>query len=129
MAKKAVAKPTEAELAILQVLWDRGPSTVRQVQEVVEKDRGTGYTTTLKLMQIMFEKGLLTRDDSERSHVYSAAASRSRTQKMIVSKMIDQLFEGSARQLVVQALSSRKSTPEELAQIRELLDSLEGKER
>lgn len=129
MAKKAVPKPTEAELAILQVLWDQGPSTVRQIQDVLEKDRGTGYTTTLKLMQIMFEKGLLTRDESQRSHIYSAAASRSKTQKMIVGKMIDQWFDGSARQLVVQALASRKSSPEELAQIRELLDSLEGKDQ
>ena len=129
MAKKTVPKPTEAELAIVQVLWDQGPSTVRQIQDVLEKDRGTGYTTTLKLMQIMFEKGLLTRDESQRSHIYSAAASRSKTQKMIVGKMIDQWFDGSARQLVVQALASRKSSPEELAQIRELLDSLEGKDQ
>ena len=113
-------------MAILSVLWDRGPSTVRQVQDVLEPERGTGYTTTLKLMQIMVGKGMLKRDESQRSHVYRAAISQSKTQKLLVGRLIDQVFEGSARQLVMQALASRKSTPAELAEIREMLDNLEG---
>ena len=122
---KSKSKPTEAELAILQVLWEKGACTVRQVQEVIQGQRGTGYTTTLKLMQIMFEKGLLKRDDSGHAHIYRAAVTRKRTQKQMVGQLLDQVFEGSAKQLVMQALSSRKSTSDELAEIRELLDDLE----
>ncbi len=125
MAKSNKPKPTEAELAILNVLWERGPSTVRQVQEELSGSRGTGYTTTLKLMQIMLEKALLKRDDSGHAHVYRAAVTRQRTQRQLVTKMLDQVFGGSAKQLVLQALSSRKSSPEELAEIRNLLDELE----
>jgi BlaI family transcriptional regulator, penicillinase repressor len=128
MTKGEATKPTEAELAILNVLWEAGPSTVRDVQNQLQSARGTGYTTTLKLMQIMYEKGLLKRDESNRSHVYSAAITRQKTQKMAVTKMIDQLFEGSAQQLVMQALASKKTTAKELAEIRNLLDSLERKE-
>ena len=128
MTKGEATKPTEAELAILNVLWEAGPSTVRDVQNQLQSARGTGYTTTLKLMQIMYEKGLLKRDESNRSHVYSAAITRQKTQKMAVTKIIDQLFEGSAQQLVMQALASKKTTAEELAEIRNLLDSLERKE-
>ena len=128
-SRKLPSKPTEAELAILQVLWQQGPSTVRQVQDLIGSQRGTGYTTTLKLMQIMFEKGLLQRDASSRSHVYSAAVSQQKTQKLMVSNLIDQVFNGSARQLVLQALSSSKSTAEELSEIRELLDTLEQQRR
>lgn len=128
MTKGEATKPTEAELAILNVLWEAGPSTVREVQNQLQSARGTGYTTTLKLMQIMYEKGLLKRDESNRSHVYSAAITRQKTQKMAVSKIIDQLFEGSAQQLVMQALASKKTTAKELAEIRNLLDSLERKE-
>ncbi|MEZ6093866.1 MAG: BlaI/MecI/CopY family transcriptional regulator [Pirellulaceae bacterium] len=124
MVAKKLPKPTEAELAILQVLWKQGPSTVRQVQDCLA-DRGTGYTTTLKLMQIMFEKGLLKRDESERSHVYTSAVPQTRTQKQLVSQLIDQVFDGSAQQLVMQALSSRKASADELAEIRALLDSIE----
>lgn len=118
-------RPTDAELAILNVLWDLGPSTVRQVHDQLECTRGTGYTTTLKLMQIMLDKGLLKRDDSAHAHIYSAAVSRTRTQRQIVGQLLEQVFEGSAQQLVLQALSSRKSSPKELAEIRELLDELE----
>lgn len=125
MKNKEVARPTEAELAILQVLWEQGPSTVRQIQDILESERGTGYTTTLKLMQIMFEKGLLTRDDSNRSHVYSAAVSRQKTQRRLVGDLVEQAFSGSAQQLVMQALSAKKSTPEELREIRKLIDELE----
>lgn len=130
MAKKTIKpKPTEAELAILQVLWERGASTVRQVQEELQEARGTGYTTTLKLMQIMFEKGLLHRDDSGHAHIFRAAITRNRTQQQLVRQLLDQVFNGSAQQLVLQALSSRKSTPDELAEIRKLLDDLEGGSR
>ena len=123
MAKQV--KPTEAELAILNVLWERGPATVRQVQEVLSEARGTGYTTTLKLMQIMLDKGLLNRDDSSHAHVYRAAYTRGKAQKQLLSQLVDQVFEGSAQQLVMQALSSKKSTPEELAEIKNLISDLE----
>lgn len=128
MTKSEQVKPTDAELAILNVLWEHGPCTVRQVQNQLQDERGTGYTTTLKLMQIMFEKGLLRRDDSIRSHVYSVAITRQKTQKALVTKMIDQLFDGSAQQLIMQALSSRKASTKELAEIRDLIDSFERKE-
>jgi BlaI family penicillinase repressor len=128
MTKGDANKPTEAEFAILNVLWEAGASTVRDVHNHLHSSRGTGYTTTLKLMQIMVEKGLLKRDESSRSHVYSAAVTRQRTQKIAVTKIIDQLFEGSAQQLVMQALASKRATPEELAEIRNLLDSLDRKE-
>jgi predicted transcriptional regulator len=125
MAPARPPRPTDAELAILNVLWDRGPATVRQVQEQLEGTRGTGYTTTLKLMQIMLDKGLLKRDDSVHAHVYEAAVSRQRTQRQIVGQLLEQVFDGSAQQLVLQALSGRKSSPKEIAEIRELLDQLE----
>jgi predicted transcriptional regulator len=125
MARRPHPKPTDAELAILNVLWRRGPSTVRDVQEALGAERGTGYTTTLKLMQIMLEKGLVRRNERQRTHVYEAATSRTKTQRQIVGQLVDQVFEGSAQQLVVQALSSKKSTPAELAEIRRLLDNLE----
>ncbi len=118
-------RPTDAELAILNVLWDSGPSTVRQVQERLESERGTGYTTTLKLMQIMFAKGLLHRDESGHAHVYRSAVSKKRTQRQIIAQVVDQVFNGSAQQLVLQALAARESTASELDEIRRLLDDLE----
>ena len=118
-------KPTEAELAILNVLWERGTSTVRQVQGELEASRGTGYTTTLKLMQIMLEKGLVKRDDSSHAHVYQASYTRGKAQKQLLGQLVDQVFEGSAQQLVMKALSSKKSTPEELAEIKRLIADLE----
>ncbi len=125
MAKRELPKPTDAELAILRVLWELGRATVRQVNEHLESERGTGYTTTLKLMQIMLEKGLLKRDDTTHAHIYSAAATRARTQRQMVGDVLDQVFGGSAQQLVMQALSSKKSSPAELAEIRQLLDEIE----
>jgi BlaI family penicillinase repressor len=124
-SKNATTRPTEAELAILQALWELGPSTVRQLQDLLKQDRGTGYTTTLKLLQIMLDKGLVKRDDSLHAHVYRAAVTRSKTQRKIIKQVMDQVFAGSAQQLVLQALSSQKSTPEELSEIRRLLDQLE----
>ncbi len=125
MVKKKLSNPTDAELAILRVVWKLGKASVRQVQERLESERGTGYTTTLKLMQIMLKKGLLRRDASQHAHVYEAAVTQIRTQRQIVGQVLEQVFEGSAQQLVMQALSSRKSSPAELAEIRQLLDKLE----
>jgi predicted transcriptional regulator len=119
-------KPTESELEILQILWERGLATVRDVHENLSKTKDVGYTTTLKLMQIMHEKGLVKRDESMRTHIYQASVNKEKTQKHILGKMIDSLFGGSSTQLVLQALgtSETKATPEELAKIQELLDNL-----
>lgn len=119
-------KPTESELEILQIIWTKGLATVREVHEELSKTKDAGYTTTLKLMQIMHEKGLVKRDDSMRTHVYQAAVNKERTQQHILSKMIDSLFGGSSTQLVIQALGdgNHKASPEEIEKIQELLDSL-----
>ncbi len=129
MSGKRLPKPTEAELAILATLWELGTATVREVQQRLAGQRGTGYTTTLKLMQIMLDKRLVKRDASTHAHVYQAAVSQRRTQKQIVVDVLDKVFDGSARQLVLQALSARRSTPEELAEIRKLLDELEREQK
>lgn len=115
------ARPTDAELAILQVLWNRGPSTVRQVFETLADARETGYTTTLKLMQIMAEKGLVVRDESARTHIYAAKASRDKTQQHLVTDLLDRAFGGSAATLVMQALSSHTTSAEELKDIERLI--------
>jgi len=122
-------RPTPAELEILRVLWQHGPRTVREVQEQLEQERPTGYTTVLKLLQIMTDKGLVRRDESARAHVYAAKAPEETTQKQLVRDLVDRAFGGSASQLVLHALSTRKSSKEELSQIRELLDRLEGGKR
>lgn len=123
MARKASRTPTESELAILQVLWDRGPATVRQVHEHLAGERATGYTTTLKLMQIMAGKGLVRRDASQLSHVYTAAIDRHKTQQHLVGQLVDRVFGGSAAPLVMQALAAKKPSPEELQQVRALIDT------
>jgi predicted transcriptional regulator len=125
MPKRKLAKPTEAELAILRVLWERGPSTVREVADALEGERAAGYTTILKLLQIMTAKGLVRRNVSARSHVYQASAPAETTQGQLVRDLLDRAFGGSAQQLVLQALSARRASPEELAEIRRLLDELE----
>jgi len=117
-------KPTEGELEILQVLWDRNSATVREVHEELAKVKESGYTTTLKLMQIMFEKGLVKRDDSNKTHIYQPNVSRDKTQKQMVGKMVNSLFGGSASQMVMQALGSQTTTREELEEIQKLLDNL-----
>jgi BlaI family transcriptional regulator, penicillinase repressor len=122
-------RPTPAELEILGVLWDHGPSTVREVHERLSKDRPTGYTTVLKLLQIMTEKGLVNRDEAARAHVYEARAPQEHTQRALVGDLLDRAFGGSAAKLVMQALSARQAPREELARIRKLLDELEGGER
>jgi BlaI family transcriptional regulator, penicillinase repressor len=118
-------RPTDAELAILRVLWERGPSTVRQVHASPHAERATGYTTVLKLLQIMAEKGLVDRDDTDRTHVYTARLSEERTQRQLLQDLLDRAFGGSALKLVMQALSTKRASPEELAQIRQLLDERE----
>ena len=113
-------RPTDAELAILRVLWMRGPSTVRQVAEAMGRE--AGYTTVLKLLQIMTEKRLVRRNESTRTHVYEAAYSEDQTQRHLVADLLNRVFDGSAAKLVVQALAASKTSPEELAEIRKLLD-------
>ena len=119
-------RPTDAELAILRVLWERGPSTVRQVHEALAI-RETGYTTTLKLMQIMADKGLVTRNETARTHVYSAMAGQEQTQRQLVQDLVDRAFGGSAAQLVLRALSAEGTSDAELKEIRQLIDDYREK--
>jgi predicted transcriptional regulator len=126
MSSNSCPRPTDAELAILNVLWAQGACTVRQVHASLSQTREMGYTTILKLMQIMFEKGLVTRDDSERSHVYKAKQKEQVTQRQLVADLMSRAFGGSTEKLVLQALSAKKATKEELAEIRRLLNELEG---
>ncbi len=118
------SKPTESELEILQVLWNKESATVRTVHEVLSKTKDSGYTTTLKLLQIMFEKGLVTRDDSSKTHIYQPAVSREKTQKQFVNRMIDTLFAGSSTNLVLQALGGHAASEEELEKIQSLINDL-----
>ena len=127
--KRTLPKPTPAELEILRILWSRGPSTVRDVQEA-QGAQETGYTTALKLMQIMADKGLVARDETARAHVYVAQVGEGDTQRQLVRELLDRAFGGSAAKLVMQALSGRQASPEEIAGIRQLLDEMEtGRER
>lgn len=127
-----IPQPTDAELEILTVLWDRGPSTVRDVYEALEGDAGAAtsrrYTTVLKLMQIMAEKGLVDRDERARAHVYEALVSRDSTRTRLVEELAEKAFEGSTLWLALQALSSRRATPTELEQVREMLRAMETEE-
>ena len=125
MADKPTPRPTDAELAILRVLWTRGPSTVRDVHQALMKSQGSGYTTVLKLLQIMTDKGIVTRDESERAHVYSPRLSQRRTQRQLLGDLVDRAFGGSSAKLVLHALSERPASSEELRDIRALLDTLE----
>ena len=129
MSKRSLPRPTDAELAILRVLWQRGPSTVREVLEDPSASRTVGYTTVLKFMQIMTEKGLVTRDESERSHVYRPRISEEQTQRNLVKDLMTRAFGGSSRKLVMQALLAKKASPEQIAEIRKLLDSIERKSK
>lgn len=124
MAKEKSTKPTESELEILQVLWQRGQCTVREVHEELATIKDSGYTTTLKLMQIMFEKGLVKRDDSSKTHIYEALVSKEKTQQHMVGKMMNTLFDGSASQLVMRALGTAKPSKAEIEEIQKLLDSM-----
>ena len=129
MARPRLQRPTDAELEILNVLWDRGPSTVREVHEVLTGARETGYTSVLKTMQIMARKGLVERDEDQRAHVYRPVEARDQTQRMLVNDLVDRAFDGSAAGLVLHALGSKRATANELAEIRRLLDGYEEKKR
>ena len=126
MTRYKSPKPTDRELTILRILWDNGPSTVRQVNEAMNKDEDTGYTTTLKLMQIMAEKGLLVRDESQFKHIYKPAFTEERTQKQLVGDLLERAFAGSAEKLVMRALSAKNISARELASIRRMLDEFKG---
>jgi predicted transcriptional regulator len=123
MKEKLLPRPTDSELAILRVLWARGPSTVREVNE--DLIEGSGYTTTLKLLQIMADKGLAARDESQKAHVYRAVATQEKTQKQLIGDLVDRAFGGSPVQLAMQALSSKRTSAAELTELRQLLDSLD----
>jgi BlaI family transcriptional regulator, penicillinase repressor len=119
-------KPTESELEILQILWQHGPNTVRFVNEQLNQKKEAGYTTTLKIMQIMAEKGLVKRNEESRSHIYAANVTEEATQKHMLDKFLDLTFRGSASKLVMQALGNHKATKAELDEIRKLIDKMEG---
>jgi BlaI family transcriptional regulator, penicillinase repressor len=129
MAKANRPLPTAGELEILQVLWTRGPSTVREVFDELKRTKPVGYTTILKLMQIMAEKGLVRRNEEQRTHIYDAMAPRESTQRQIVGDLLDRAFGGSASQLVMQALSAKRATPSEIEQIQRLLKDYQEKQK
>lgn len=128
MARPTHPRPTDAELAILRALWNLGPSTVRAVHEELRTPGGQGYTTVLKMLQIMTEKGLVTRDTSERAHIYNAATSEGETQSDLVRDLLKRAFDGSAGQLALRALAEKRATPQEIAEIRRLLARTEPTE-
>jgi predicted transcriptional regulator len=121
-------RPTDAELAILRVLWERGPSTVRQVHDVLARERSAAYTTSLKLLQIMTDKGLVRRDDADRTHIYHPRLTQEQTQRQLIRDLVDRAFGGSASKLVMQALATKRASDEELGEIRRLLDSRASQE-
>ena len=123
MTRPPVPRPTDAELAILRILWDRGPSTVRQVHDILGLERQAAYTTALKLLQIMTEKGLVERDETDRTHIYRARLSEETTQRQLVRDLVDRAFAGSSSKLVLQALASKRASAEELRDIRKAIDS------
>jgi len=125
MNPRRLPRPTPGELEILRVLWQRGPSTVRDVHETLSAAKPTGYTTVLKLLQIMSDKGLVTRDVSKRTHVYQAALAQGQTQRQLLDDLLDRVFDGSASQLVMQALAAGHATDDEIAMIRRMLDEME----
>ena len=127
--KNILNKPTESELEILQILWEHGPNTVRFVNDELSRAKETGYTTTLKLMQIMHEKGMVQRDEAARSHIYSAVITETATQKQLLDRFLDTAFRGSALKLVMQALGNQKTSKQDLTEIRNLLDKLNGTEK
>jgi len=126
MARKQSPQPTDVELAILRVLWQHGPSTVREVHQVLQGSRDAGYSTTLKMMQVMLEKGLLRRDDSQRPQVYTPSQPEEHTQRQMVNDLLQKVFGGSARKLVLRAVESERVSAQELAEIRKLLKQMEG---
>ena len=129
MPRRPSPRPTDVELRILEVLWQHGPSTVRQVHDALAADRDTGYSTTLKMMQVMRDKGLLTRDDSVRPQLYRAAQSCEETQLLMLDDLIDKAFRGSAKRLVMRILSADRVRPDELAEMQGLVDEARRAER
>jgi BlaI family penicillinase repressor len=127
MKADTIFKPTESELEILQILWEKGDCTVRDVHEILEKNKDAGYTTTLKLMQIMLEKGLVSRDTSSKTHIYRSLVNQQKTQQHLVNKMIDNVFNGSATRLVMQALGNHKASKEEINSIKAYLEEISKK--
>ena len=127
MQKSTTPKPTVMELAILRVLWERGPATVREVHEVLDSSKATGYTTVLKLLQIMTAKGMVIRNEDERAHVYEARLPAESTKRQLVSDLVQRAFSGSASQLMMHALSGKKTSPAEIEEIRRMLDEHERK--
>ncbi len=125
----APRRPTDSELAILRILWEKGPSTVRQVLTELNQDRATGYTTALKMMQIMTDKGLVERDESVRPQVYRPRLARGQTERQLVRDLLERAFAGSAKRLVLQALAVKKTSAEEMAEIEKLLNKLEQENR
>jgi len=128
MARKPSTQLTEVELQVLQILWEQGPSPVRVIHSHLSEIRDTNYSTTVKMLSVMLDKKLVKRTENERPHVYSAIVTRNRAQKRMLADLIDQVYEGSTTSLVMQALSSKKAKPEDIEQIRELLDRLDRKE-
>jgi BlaI family penicillinase repressor len=126
MTNKMLPKPTDSELEILQVLWENGPSSVRFVNEQLGERKDVGYTTTLKLLQIMHEKGLVVRNTDARSHIYEAAIERDVTQRNLLGTFVDNVFSGSAMNLVMQALGNHKASKDELDQIKALIEKMEN---
>lgn len=129
MNEPFVPRPTHGELAILRVLWSQGPCTVRQVHQELGGEQPIGYTTVLKLMQIMTDKGLVVRDERQRAHIYRSRLTEQKTQRQLLADLLDRAFGGSAPKLVMQALTAQKTSPGELAEIRQMLDRLEGEQR
>lgn len=129
MSERVTPRPTDSELGILRVLWQRGPSTVREVHDELNRTGETGYTTVLKLLQIMIEKGLVVRDEAQRAHVYATRQTEQRTQRQLLGDLVDRAFGGSPARLVMQALSETKASPEELSEIRELIRKMEDEAR
>lgn len=126
MTERSLPRPTDAELSILRVLWQRGPSTVRDIHDELAPVQATGYTTVLKLLQIMTEKGLVVRDESERAHVYESRLSEQKTQRQLLGDLMERAFGGSPSKLVMQALAGKKTSQAEIDAIRAMLDNLEG---
>jgi len=129
MSHRDLPKPTAGELEILHVLWERGPSTVRQVYEALSEKKPIGYTTVLKLMQIMTSKGTVRRNEEQRAHVYEACLPAGKTKRRLAADVLERVFEGSASELMMHALQGRKTSHEELEQLRRILDEQERKMR
>src|SRR6202051_1473080 len=129
MVKEQLQKPTASELEILHVLWERGPSTVREVHDALSEKKDLGYTTVLKLLQIMTTKGTVLRNETQRAHVYEACLPAEQTKRQLAGDMLQRVFEGSASQLMMHALAGRKSSPEEISELRRLLEDYERSRR